>query len=421
MIQFEQAPLSRESRAISCAGGLALMAIPGSAFIAHRWSLPNGFMPVDVILALLVVVGAPVLFRRGKSVLVFRQVGPGYWCLLGGGLVATLLAGAPSWGIVQLTRNILPILVLVIVTGVLAESRRARLLAVRLYLVTACVVAIGTFGGATGRSAGTFDNPNYAANFLVLGILLVFRSGTKRSIQGFLVVVFAAGCYRTGSFSVLPVIGTACIVLAWEHLRRFSRPIRFVSRLLMVAMLLVVGIAAFRVPIDSITSVDLGSGLNGQRLDRSSTTRFELWTVGFRIYGSNPLGVAPDGLAKRAALRAELPAGEMHNDLLDALVAEGPLGLLGELLIIMALWRFGRQSSYLHAVLAACITAGLFRQVWNFRHMWLVIAIVLADALAARGPARRTSKDRIEGPSGSVHAIAFTHEDATNRVPSPRS
>jgi len=383
-------------------GVLVLVTVFATAFVGEQWNLGAKFVPADILFLLVVLTGMPSLLAAGPTIRVWRRLAPGFLALTAAGMVAIALAGFPAWGVSQLAKNIMPLVVLAIVTGMAIRLPAVRQKAILAYLLTSCVVAVTSLAGSTLRAAGTFNNPNYAANFLIIGLIVLIRYPARKLLKMAIAVLYVAGCYRTGSFAVFPAVAAATAVYLWQRLSNLPVKLRAFVRIALVLMAVLSAAIALRSSVATNEEVDLGSGLSTSRLDRSGTTRFEIWRTGLRIIVRHPLGIGPAGLRNRPELRAKLPVSEMHNDVLDVLLASGPVGLLGEVLIVVAIWRFGRRDPLLRALLAGCIASGMFRQVWNFRHMWLAIGLLLAEAICQESDRRRASLSPETSRSSSV-------------------
>jgi O-antigen ligase len=130
----------------------------------------------------------------------------------------------------------------------------------------------------------------------------------------------------------------------------------------------------------SASQFDLGSGLNNTRLDRSRSARLDLWQSGFDAWTAHPTGIG-------SGQRVDIPGApgaqsELHNDAIAFLVDNGPLGLLAVASLVIVIWRSLARGGPGRALLAGLIASSLVRQTWNFRHAWLMLAVVAAYEMA---------------------------------------
>jgi hypothetical protein len=233
------------------------------------------------------------------------------------------------------------------------------------------------------RVGSVFRNPNYAAHYLCCGLVVVIacwraRLRTKLALTG----VVLLGCYLTGSFASAPFLAAAGGYWAWSSAGSLPRNLRTAARLVAVVGVLVVSFAA----MSRVTTgdVDLGHGVSTARLDRSGSSRTGLYRDALRVWRHNPMGVGPEGI-KGHNIELSIPqATEIHDDVLDTLVAGGVLALVGLVGMVSTLWRLTPAGSGSRALISGLIAASVFRQTWNFRHLWLLLAIVVAvDRLRA--------------------------------------
>jgi hypothetical protein len=258
----------------------------------------------------------------------------------------------------------------------LLEGRRQdQILLARAYVLTGIfeVLVLAATAGGSVRAVGTFRNPNYPGHFLLCAMLLLVYVPWRRSIRLAILAVFAYGLLRTGSFSTLPFFAAVAGYWIWVRLGQFAGDARMLARGFSTAgVVAVVLLSSSHIPI-----FDLGSGLTTSRFEKSSSGRYRLWSEGADIWRHHPLGIGPDGITNRGIAR-KVGKAEIHSDTLDTLVAGGPLALFGLLGMVVVIWRVAPPRSASRALLFGLIVDSVFRQTWNFRHMWLALAIAIA-------------------------------------------
>jgi hypothetical protein len=364
---------------------LTLVALASSVLVADAWQTRDSFVFADIALLGLVVASVLPLLGRGPTRTAWSLIAIGWALLVAGNLIGSGVAGFPRWALLATARNVTPPIVFAAAAGAFAHRGRASALAFRILVASACVQSLLVAVSSQLRGEGTFGNPNYAANYMVVALLVLPFARLARRVQFLVGCILLVGITQTGSFAAMAMVIAAAGYLMWRRLTTLPFELRVAARVLLVlglaGCILVAdrSIAAFSQSSDQ--SVDLGSGLNSTRFERSHANRLSFYSDGLQLYIENPLGVGPSGLDNRPELRDRALSGETHNDLLDALLGAGPAGAAGELVIILAIWRVLRKNPHAAALLVALATASLFRQQWNFRHIWLVLGCLVATQL----------------------------------------
>jgi hypothetical protein len=136
--------------------------------------------------------------------------------------------------------------------------------------------------------------------------------------------------------------------------------------------------------VEALSDFDYGGGLSSSRLERSYSERLEIWSDSLTLSLEYPFGIGPTKQIDGTSLRELVGAGEPHNDVLTMLLRGGPLALVGQGLVIFALWRLVPPATWGRAMIIFWLVTGLSRQTWNFRHFWLLLPIAVLVEEARR-------------------------------------
>src|SRR5205823_3003465 len=121
-----------------------------------------------------------------------RRLAPWLWLYALGQVIGLLGVGLTSWGLTQLGRNVMPVLVFVVLLGLLHDRPREQSVLARAFAVMGLVEVVAlTVGGHRLRSSGTFNNPNYAAHFLLCATVMLAYVPWRRSTRVAIFVLFA--------------------------------------------------------------------------------------------------------------------------------------------------------------------------------------------------------------------------------------
>lgn len=246
------------------------------------------------------------------------------------------------------------------------------------------------------RAFGTFANPNLAGSYYALSLLLVLAVVAPRrwrlSIAGVLLCALA----MTGSLAAFGglALGAAALLIR-RLLRRTPRRGWIPVALVGTALVILLGppgpaLAAWGMQAAQSSALHDSVG----RLDRSDSTRFELWSLAATRFGDRLIvGVGPG--AAGPELRADANTGKsLHSDVLASLVERGLLGALALalLLVVTAVssWRLASQRvPWLPApaalsAAALCLAPGLLtHEILHFRHVWLLLGLLAGAGTAA--------------------------------------
>jgi O-antigen ligase len=277
-------------------------------------------------------------------------------------------------------------------------------------------VALGDLIGPNGaRATGTFPNPNYLADYLVLSFFLLLGGlGIHGVLAAGAGVVLLIGLLATKSNGAM--ISLLVGLVAWVALRAYSKRVRPMVIAGAAALSLATIVAGWALVaewgVGSSTWSEIRSRSFAGRLERSSDDRLRIWSQLQSAYATSPLGIGPG--SSRSATQAidtqqrpgRSQAKEAHNDYLGYAIERGPIALAGLLALLAVCFR--RSTSYLKRVsrgehpsawegaFAAAIVAGLVAscvhslviEKLHFRHFWFYLAILYAGTPS---PSRRTA------------------------------
>jgi hypothetical protein len=378
---------------------------------------PGNVAPVDVLIAVALLAwlvwaglsGLRCRFPYGLAVSVF----------VAGGAIGALAGPVPGAGILAVIQDLVLLAWCWAVVNVASSPGRLRILmATWAYSAIGWVVVlfVGIFAHATwitgqtsregSRTALTLIDPNYAASYFVMSIMIIWATGypRRRSVRMLGYALLVAAILSTGSNSgvVSLLVGslTAGVVLLY---RRGG----MVAAVAASAAVLVGGAALSQViDLKGIQQAAHGSGIaflrDGiGRGDKSVGQRQMLVGESLRLYeAGGPLGQGP--VSTKVRLKRDLApfVKEAHDDYLAALIERGAVGFVGLLLLYVSIGRRmpalarGRLSAGYaavvvrpHALVGAtvgAIVAGAVYELLHVRHLWTLFAFVAALHLWGR-------------------------------------
>lgn len=280
-----------------------------------------------------------------------------------------------------LAREVLPPLLFVGLASALARRPSLAVRGAQIFTIVSAIVAILLVVDPQLRSRATFQNPNYAANFCIIGMVLLSVSGWRLAIRMLIVVLLMFGVLQTASFGALAAI---MAVVAYQTYTRFDY-LASRERLIIrsVVVIVVLGVSSVLYPRLSTSEIEIGDALTTARFDRSGQGRQMIWSQTIDVWRSNPLGVGFDVTPDGEALYGNLGPREPHNDVLSALLNGGLIAVFGTLLILWSVWAMSKRGGLARTILVIMMVSGLFRQTWNFRHLWLALAIAVGLELSS--------------------------------------
>jgi hypothetical protein len=365
---------------------LLVASVLGVAFVGA--SLPAHIQPGDLPLAVAVGLGLRVLVRDRANPFAtrLRRLLPWSWLLAIAAVLSFGEIGLPSWALEQAARDLIaPIAFLAL--AALCWNRRVIVgnLTVAWAWAAAAVALSTAVGGSSGlRQIGAFfNNPNYTAHYLATSLLVVICAPMRLTTRLAFASLYLVAMVRTGSFGGFAILIGWGVYLALQ-LSRVLPPLGRLAVNILGVLFLVVLLVAVTQRFET-ADADFGSGLSSKRFDRSSQARFEYWGEATHIVPEHPLGVGPGGLTFRTDLGLSR-TGEAHNDVLGFLLAYGPIGLIAFVGICTVLWRGLPQRVEVRGYAFGLAVSSFTREVFNFRHAWLALAVLIPlTALPRRG------------------------------------
>ncbi|MEU6372891.1 O-antigen ligase family protein [Streptomyces sp. NPDC046909] len=376
---------------------------------------PGNSSPVDVLTL------ATVLLSVLWAATCGRRLGAPY-CLAGGlmllsGAVAGLAGPLPSTSLMNLGKELLLLAWCVALYNIARRPGVLRLLTASFAyaaVVWASVLVTATFLHLTAvegisptegdRKLFTLGDPNYAATYWVVSLLMVYAAQRPRSAvlrwYGYTMLVWALLLSQSNG-GVLE-LGVALVFLFAHRAYRASGPAAATAVVLIVALAIGGALSAA-----SLTDVQDRARQSDQSLlvhtvgrsGASTEQRGTLLRESLQLYDQQWLTGSGPGTTKQLFQDQQFPyAKEAHDDYLAALVERGPLGALALLILLAsAAWRASQalrappgagftaqvpRPAGLVAALLALAVAGAYYEVLHFRFLWVLLALaaVLASA-----------------------------------------
>jgi hypothetical protein len=351
-------------------------------------TLVENSTPVDLAIAgLALVMLVHALAGASRVAATARRLALPMVLILVGSLMGAFRVGLTSWIVGDLVRDVGVVLAFFSTIDVARREGRSALRAAGWALVAAAVVVSLhlIFFDEALRARATFPNPNVAGHFLATAIIGVHALPVRRGARHAMTLVALTALVRTSSFGALLQVLVGLVVLVTRGWRAAVRG-RPQLQVLSTAGLAAAFIAAVLLVPQVLPEDTEGSALSSSRLERSAAGRFDLWSEGLDILGDNPFGVGAGTTNGLHLLEGEQ---ELHNEPLAYLVERGPLGLIGFLLLAVALWRLAPRGGVGRALLLGFGLSSLVRETSHYRHLWIVLAlaIVADERNRAREPA----------------------------------
>jgi O-antigen ligase len=404
-----------------------LVLVPVAAAVAMlpflKPSGPGNSSAVDVLIALSIGV---TLFWAGYTRQELRlPYALAVALIMIGGAVASLAGPLPEIGLLAVVQDLFLLAWCAVIVNV-ARSASALKWLMRAWTWSAFGWAVLMIGAvATGnlavagiteragvRASLTFGDPNYAANYFFLALMMVMATQTPRHRVLRLVVYAAllAALALTGSNGGLLCFAIGAAVVTASFVARRWGLIPLLAAMCAVAILVVLApIAAQSLPIEAWAR-DSGQPLLRDSIGRSSQSAQErAWLIQETIElfkQGVPWGLGPG--STKPLLQSQLApyAYETHDDYIESIVERGVIGALGMLVLIGSVavrtWSvatrplpgdladvFPRTAPLVGAVLGLAVSATYY-QILHFRHVWVFLAVLAALYLSARRVQERT-------------------------------
>lgn len=360
-------------------------AVVASALHRAPFILPAGLLFADLMIGVVLVLSVGDLVRRLSFDRHYRTVVIGLWLMVLGYMLGMSFGGVSVTSLSILAREALPPVVFLGVVARLTNRRTLSSIPATAMVLMAVVVSalLIADSGADIRGSATFRNPNYAGHYLAVALVCLLIVAWRPAIRVAVAIVLALGILATGSFGAIAAV-LAAVAYRLVCVGR-SRGVHEQALLRLVAVSALVGVGWFGVVGISDSTFNAGSGLDSTRLDRSSSTRFDLWQRTIDEWSKRPVGIGFARSANGQPIEVVLGFSEPHSNFLSALLNGGVLSAIGLLVISIGVWRLLPPASWSRMLFVAFTVSGIFRQTWNFRHAWLALAIVASvDLLRAR-------------------------------------
>lgn len=398
-----------------------LVLVPVAAAVATLPFLqptgPGNSSPVDVLIALSIVVTVFWAAYTRQELRLPYALAVGLIML--GGAVASLAGPLPAVGLLAVIQDLVLLAWCAVIVNVARSATAFRWL-MRAWTWSAFGWAVLLIGAvATGnlslagitartgvRASLTFGDPNYAANYFFVALMMVMATRTprRRGIRMIAYGALLAALALTGSNGGLLAfaIGLAVVAVAFVA-RRWG----FIPLLVVLCSAGMVGILAFTalqtLPIEEWAR-DSGQPLLRDSIGRSSQSAQErAWLIQETIVlfqQGVPWGLGPGSTKPLLTTQLAPYAYQTHDDYIESIVERGVLGALGLLVLIGSVgvrtWNvatrplsaelaevFPRTSALVGAVLGLAMSATYY-QVLHFRHVWVVFAVIAALYLSGR-------------------------------------
>jgi O-antigen ligase len=402
------------------AGERAAVAATAAAIATSPLLVPHGLANLALADAFIALAMCTCLLWTGTSGhrLRFPYAVP-IALFMAGGAFGALAGPVPGSGIVAMLQDLVLLLWCWAVANLCSSPQRLKtLLATWVYssMVWAALLFMGLTVGSSvltgqttsegGRTALTFGDPSFSANYYFVSIMIIWSTRRPRHrgarIAAYALLIAALLSAGSNSGIVSLAVGTMVAVVAGVYRRR--------GGVAAVTALAFVLLAAFflsaKVSLQGIQEAAhesrygfLRDGIG--RSDSSEGQRAALLAESIRLYqAGGPLGQGPVSTKIRLEQDMAPFVKEAHDDYLAALLERGPLGFIGLLLLVSALIAkgisivrtplsrgFETVVLHPHALLAAVIGSLVSFTVYellHLRHLWVLFAFVAAIYLWGR-------------------------------------
>jgi O-antigen ligase len=382
---------------------------------------PANTAAADVFLVAVVALALLRISRDNTEVRLPYALGASLMML--GGAVATLLSDAPWTSVVVIVQDLLLLLwACALALGgrdvtLVAALVRTWCFVAPTYATVMVIAYVGGLRGLAGvtvdngaRAAYTFPDPNLAANWLAVSVLVMLacqrpRDPVLRALGIVMTLVAIAFTGSNGGMVTLAVGGIGAVAVNSLRMHGVVAGVRVLA----LCSLLVFGTWVYVVPHVDMTSVRQAAAASVPllrdsvgRTDESAGTREELVSEGLGLwFESDATGFGP-ARTKATLTRTQSPySKEAHNDYLATLLERGVLGVVGLIVLIGAigarcthLVRDTLPPAYaavvprpwiLAAIGPAFAVSAAFYEVLHFRHLWTWLGLVAALEIAAAG------------------------------------
>jgi len=372
---------------------------------------PGNSSPVDVAFAL--SIGVFVLWAGYTGQALRMPFALAVGLIMIGGAVGALAGPLPSSGLLAIAQDFILLVWCAVVVNI-ARSTHALHWLLRawtwsafgwaLLLLAALATGNNALAGVTDRTGVraslTFGDPNYAANYFFVALMIVMatRMPRRRSIRIVVYAALLAALASTGSNGGILAFSVGLAVIAVFYVARRWGTVPLLATLCVGGAIGLLGlVAAQNLPIEQWAN-DTGQPLLRDSIGRSSQSAQErAWliteTIGLYEQGA-PWGLGPDSTKPLLQTQLAPYAYQTHDDYIEAIVERGVIGAFGLMVLIGSVgtrtWAvatkplapafaqlFPSQSPLLAAVVGLAVSASYY-QILHFRHVWTLFAVVAA-------------------------------------------
>jgi len=260
--------------------------------------------------------------------------------------------------------------------------------------------AFGGFFSADSRAAGTFENPNMGGNYLVMAFFLAWalvQAGHRRFLLAMPACV--AGALATASNgAALSLMAGSVVAGAMYSSRRLTQ---FVGAGCLVAGLSIAFLGGGREYLQRAVLDRASEGKRaeiGGTAEKGASERVPLWLDAAHTFQETPTGVGVGNFNRQGGEISGMFHGA-HNTYVGMLVERGPVGLLGWILILVTLVRWVVELRTraavarpplgiepLYGLLAATAMHSVTMEIFHFRHLWMLMALIWAILAQSQVP-----------------------------------
>lgn len=372
---------------------------------------PGNSSPVD--LAFAVSIGVFLLWAGYSGQALRMPFALAVGVIMIGGAVGALAGPLPSSGLLAIAQDFILLVWCAVVVNV-ARSTSAFQWLLRAWtwsafawaLILLAALATGNAGLAgvtdrTGvRASLTFGDPNYAANYFFVALMIVMatRMPRRRSLRIIVYAALLAALASTGSNGGLLSFAVGLAVVATFYVARRWGTLPLLATLCVAGAIGLLGLVALQnLPIEQWAK-DSGQPLLRDSIGRSSQSAQErAWliseTIGLYEQGA-PWGLGPDSTKPLLQTQLAPYAYQTHDDYIESIVERGVIGAFGLILLIGSVgartWAVATKPlapafavllpsrSPLFGAMAGLAVSASYYQVLHFRHVWTLFAVVAA-------------------------------------------
>jgi O-antigen ligase len=392
-----------------------LVLVPVAAAIALlpylKPSGPGNSSPVDVMIAL--SIGVALLWAGYERQELRLPYALAVGLIMVGGGVASLAGPLPGIGLLAVVQDFVLLAWCAVIVNV-ARSPAAFRFLLRAWTWSAfgwAVILIGAL--ATGnlavagvsartgvRASLTFGDPNYAANYFFVALMVVMATRTPQRLSLRIVVYAAllAALAVTGSNGGLLAFAVGLAVVAVFFVGRRWGAIPLLAALCVAGVIGIFGLIAVQsLPIEEWAR-DSGVPLLRDSIGRSSQSAQERqWLISetIALYQQGaPWGLGPGSTKPLLQTQLAPYAYQTHDDYIESIVERGVLGAFGLMTLVGSIgtrtWSvvtrplapefsvlIPRTGPLLGAVMGLAVSASYY-QILHFRHVWTLFAVIAA-------------------------------------------